>query len=156
MNIYITLKRERISLSALNSEELALVDELIDLHQRESNWPIFRNYWIAKVSDLYTKRGLTRKEVTETLVWRIAQDLGSRIMVRTGFARAPDYRDKIDEIVRSKFPNRRAFCEATGISEDMLSHVLAHRKHLAVDTLTEALERIGYEMQFVPIKESVS
>ena len=77
-------------------------------------------------------------------------------MVRTGFARAPDYRDKIEKIVSTEFPTRRAFCEATGISEDMLSHVLAHRKHLAIDTLTEALERIGYELELVPIKESVS
>ena len=72
-------------------------------------------------------------------------------MVRTGLARSPDYRNRLDEIIRAEFPSRRAFCEATGISEDMICHVIAHRKHLAVDTLTDALERIGYELKITPI-----
>jgi hypothetical protein len=45
---------------------------------------------------------------------------------------------------------RRAFCEATGLGEDMLSHVLAGRKDLSVPALTRALERIGYRLRIVP------
>lgn len=153
---YVSLKREKISLSALDAEERSLVNELIELQKRESNWPAFRNNWMSRVAELYEKRGLHRREIICQPVWKIAQDLGSRIMVRTGLARAPDYRDKLDEIIRAEFPNRRAFCEATGISEDMLSHVIAHRKHLAVDTLTDALERIGYELRIAPISNSES
>jgi hypothetical protein len=48
------------------------------------------------------------------------------------------------------FSSRRAFCEATGLSEDMLSHVLAGRKDFALDTLTEALAKIGYGLPFLP------
>lgn len=32
----------------------------------------------------------------------------------------------------------------------MLSHVLAKRKHLAVDTLADALAKIGYMLRIVP------
>lgn len=66
--------------------------------------------------------------------------------------RAPDYRDELDELIRENFPTRRAFCEATGISEDMLCHVLARRKHLAIDTLNEALSRIGYTLRIQPLE----
>jgi hypothetical protein len=94
---------------------------------------------------------MNRREIVLQPVWKIAQDLGSRLMVRAGLARSVDYRDRLEEIIRSQFPSRRSFSEATGISEDMLSHVIAHRKHLAVETLAEALERIGYELQIVPM-----
>ena len=39
----------------------------------------------------------------------------------------------------------------TGISEDLLSHVLAGRKDFAIETLANALERIGYRLQIVPV-----
>ncbi len=36
-----------------------------------------------------------------------------------------DYREKLDALIRDNYGSRREFCELTGISEDMLSHVLA-------------------------------
>jgi hypothetical protein len=50
-----------------------------------------------------------------------------------------------------RFKTRREFCEATGLSEDMLSHVLARRKHLAIDTLSSALEKVGYTLHIGPL-----
>ena len=44
-------------------------------------------------------------------------------------------------------------CEATGLSEDMLSHVLAGRKDLSLAKLTGALGRIGYRLRIVPLPE---
>jgi hypothetical protein len=34
----------------------------------------------------------------------------------------------------------------------MLSHVLARRKHLSLESLTEALARIGYTLQIMPLQ----
>ena len=73
-----------------------------------------------------------------------------RLAVAQGVARNPDYRDEIEELIRTRFKTRREFCEATGLSEDMLSHVLARRKHIAIDTLSEALSRIGCFLRIVP------
>lgn len=39
---------------------------------------------------------------------------------------------------------------ATGLSEDMLSHVLAGRQDLSLAAMTKALERIGYRLRIVP------
>ena len=78
------------------------------------------------------------------------------LVLSAGLARASDYRDELEELVRSRFGTRRAFCEATGLSEDMVSHVLARRKHLAIDTLTEALGRIGCALHIVPLGDDDS
>ena len=48
------------------------------------------------------------------------------------------------------FGTRRAFCQATGLSEDLLSHVMARRKHLSMSSLTDALHRIGYALHIGP------
>jgi hypothetical protein len=90
--------------------------------------------------------------VTKTTVWRIAQNIAGRLMVASGIARdSDDYRDKLDQLIRDKFGSRRQFCEATGISEDMLSHVLAKRKHLSIQALADALGRIGYTIDVAPM-----
>jgi len=46
---------------------------------------------------------------------------------------------------------RRACCQATGLAEDMPSHVLAGRKELSSKSLTEALGRIGYALHIRPL-----
>ena len=65
----------------------------------------------------------------------------------------PDYRDELEALIREHFPSRRAFCQATGLSEDMLSHVLAGRKDLSLEALTRALGRIGYRLHITPMPE---
>ena len=56
-------------------------------------------------------------------------------------------------LIHAKFRTRREFCEATGLSEDMLSHVLAKRKNLSIETLAEALAQIGYTIHITPLPE---
>ncbi len=150
---YTDLKGRSHSLAALDAEEQALVRELIDYANRH-DWGQYSNFWMPKVGDFFAKRGLSRQEVLRTVVYRVAQDLGSRLATAEGMARLPDYRDDLAQLIRTRFRTRREFCEATGISEDMLSHVLAGRKHLAIDTLTRALGRIGYALHITPASEA--
>jgi hypothetical protein len=75
-------------------------------------------------------------------------------MIESGVASRGDYRDDLEHLIRTKFASRRAFCEATGLSEDMLSHVLAKRKNLAIETLADALDKIGYSLQIGPQMQS--
>lgn len=155
VDAYTTLKRETIGLTTLDAEERALIAELVRLKEQASSWTAYANAYMSKVVDLYKLRGLSRKDITATSVWKIAQDLNSRLMVEVGIARAPDYRDELEQVIQARFPNRRAFCEATGISEDMLSHVLARRKHLSIEAISEALCKIGYRIHIEPISEMV-
>ena len=154
-NSYLDLKGRELPLGGLDAEERRLVAELERRAKSHPDWDDFENHWTAAVAAFYDARGLSRRQSRETPVYKIAQDLSSRLAVAAGLARPPDYRDELEEIIRTSFPTRREFCKATGLSEDMLSHVLAHRKHLAIDTLAHALDRIGYALRIVPRREEV-
>lgn len=150
---YIDLDGRTYSVASLATDEQQLIEELFDRAASGPDWSDYRNFWMAKVGDFYKARGLTRKETIGTIPYRIGQDLCSRIGIKAGLMRPSDYRDELEGLIRTKFRTRREFCEATGLAEDMLSHVLAKRKHLAVDTLAEALAKIGYTLHIVPRAE---
>ncbi len=86
-------------------------------------------------------------------MFRIGQDLCSRLGLAADQVRPDDFLSDLEELARRKFPSQRAFCRATGITPDMLSHVLAGRKDLSLEALTAALERIGYRLRIVPMPQ---
>lgn len=139
---------------ALDEEERKLLEDLQQFGEETTNWPEFRNYYINKVGTFYESRGLSRKEVIETPIWKIAEDICGRIQIAQGEALPSDYRDELELLVQTKFSSRREFCKATGLSEDMLSHVLAGRKNFRIDTLTDALAKIGYTLHIAPLDDS--
>jgi hypothetical protein len=149
-DVYIDLKGTEIPLTGLDREERALLSRLRRRARTRRSWTEFANYWTREVAALYDARGLTRAQSRQTPVYRVAQDLWSRLGIAAGLVRSPDYRVELEELIRQKYPSRRAFCEATGLSEDMLSHVLAGRKDLSLAKLTGALERIGHRLRIVP------
>lgn len=138
----------------LDEKERKLLEDLQRFGEETTNWPEFRNYYINKVGTFYESRGLSRKEVIETPIWKIAQDICGRIQIAQGEALPSDYRDELELLVQTKFGSRREFCKATGLSEDMLSHVLAGRKNFRIDTLTDALAKIGYTLHIAPLDDS--
>ncbi|MBW3541893.1 MAG: hypothetical protein KY476_16615, partial [Planctomycetes bacterium] len=149
--IYTDLRGREFWLGQLDDEERAVLDQIANFAASVPDWPAYSNHWIGEVARLYEGRGLSRAEVVETPLWRICQDLGGRLMADAGLARLPDYRDELADLIHRRFKSRREFCEATGISETMLSHVLARRKHLAVDTLEAALARIGCRLHIAAV-----
>jgi hypothetical protein len=152
-NVYVDLEGNALSLAGLDAEERRLVACLRRRARANRDWDVFDNYWARAVPAFYEARGLARAAVPRTLAWRIAQDLSGRLAVAAGAARPPDYRDELEELIRDRFPSRRVFCEAAGLSEATLSHVLAGRKDLSLATLTKALERVGYRLVIRPAAE---
>ena len=155
-NVYKDLRGESIDASHLDDAERELVAELIQYSEQHPD-PRTTNYWnfyVKRVGKFYERRGLKRQETTETVVWRIAQDINGRLMIAAGLARAGDYRGELENLIITRFKTRRAFCEVTGISEDMLSHVLARRKHLGIETLSDALAKIGYTIHITPMPDA--
>jgi len=151
---YVNLKGDFISVADLTDAEQKCVAKLKRQAKQIDDWNEFENYWTREVFDFYKESGLTRTQIRATAVYRIAQDLGSRLAVKASIARVPDYRDELEHLIRSRYQTRREFCQATGLSEDMLSHVLAKRKHLAIETLSAALDRIGFSLKIVPVAKS--
>jgi len=147
---------ETLDLSTLDRDERELVAELVrfaDAHP-DARTAEYWNFYPKRVGKFYEARGLSRSETTRTLVWQIAQDINGRLMVAAGLAKdSKDYREELDAIIREKYGSRRRFCELTGISEDRLSHVLAKRKHLSIQALSDALAKIGYTIQITQLPD---
>jgi hypothetical protein len=148
--VYVDLDGREICLGHLDAEERKLLARIRRRARTHPDWDAFDNYWTRAVGEFYDARGVSRKVSREGAVYRVAQDLSSRIALAAGLVRVGDYRDELEELVRAQYPTQRAFCEATGLGEDMLSHVLAGRKDLSVEALSRALGRIGYRLRILP------
>src|SRR5262249_55295385 len=118
-SVYIDLDGNQICLEHLDAEERKLLARLRRRARTNPDWDAFDNFWTIAVPALYEARGMDRKAVPRTVLWRIAQDLSGRIAVAAGLARLGDYRDELEELIDEHYPSRRAFCDATGLSEDM-------------------------------------
>jgi hypothetical protein len=147
---YVDLYGRSISLKSLDADERGLVASLRRRAATNPAWHEFRNLSVKALAQFYEPRGVSRRKVVSTPVWRIAADLTGRLGIKQGVMRAPDYRDELEHLIATRFKSRRAFCEATGLSEDMLSHVLARRKDLSIQTLAKALAKIGCLIHIVP------
>jgi hypothetical protein len=144
---------ETIDLTTLDMDERELVAELLRfaVSYPDARTGQYWNFYGKRVGEFYEKRGLTRSETIKTLVWRIAQELNGRLLVAAGLARdSDDFGERLDATIGEKYGSRHRFCELTGISEDMLSHVLAKRKHMSIQSLSDALAKIGYTIHIVP------
>jgi len=107
---YIDLKGREFSLAELDADERTLLNTLRQRADRAPPWHELANFWMKLVGEFYDGRGLSRSQVRHTVLYRIAQDLASRLAVEQGVARVPDYRDEIETLVRTG--SRRAASSA--------------------------------------------
>src|SRR5438132_9753049 len=123
-DIYVILGGQEIPLSGLDRDERRLLTRLRQRARTRPGWTAFGNYWMHEVATFYDARGVPRAQSRRSAVYQVAQDLCSRLGIAAGLVRAPDYRTELEDLIRENFRTRRAFAEATGLSEPMLSHVL--------------------------------
>lgn len=152
-NTYWDLYGQSVSLADLDTKERELLERIRERAAENPDWNAFDAFWWREVAKFYDLRGLPRESSMRRPVYRVAQDLSSRIAIDAGLARQPDYRDELADLIRRRFKTRQEFCQATGISPDMLSHVLARRKHLSIDALQQALGRIGCTLRIAAIEQ---
>ncbi len=152
-NLYVDLDGREICLGHLDAEERKLLARIRRRARTHPDWCDFRNYWGRALAEFYDARRAPRKVSRESAVYRVAEDLWSRLGIAAGLVRPDDYRSELEALIREQFPSRRAFCEATGLAEDALSAFLAGRQDLPLEKLNEALERIGYRLHIIPALE---
>ena len=151
---YTDLHGRQHSLAGLTKPERAALQRLRKLAVGNPDWMVYSNQFVAEMENLLPSAGTSRRELTQSIVYRVGQDLGSRLGVGQGKMRLSDYRDELQQLIATRFRTRREFCEATGLSEDMLSHVLAKRKNLAIGTLAEALAKVGFAIHITPMADT--
>src|SRR5580692_5704372 len=153
---YTTLHGYVLDIASLATEEAALFTAARKAFDDSPDWLVFDQKWLNEVVQYYDQQKISRRETVQKTLYKAVQDLGSRLMVNAGYARMPDYRQQLLSIIETKYDTRREFCEAAGVTEDMLSHVLKGRKDLSIGALEELLGKIGYGLSLVPIPKATA
>ena len=144
MKTYRTLKNEIYDLTVLPSHQREIFEGAWDFYQQHPDWDKFTAFWLAQVDRLQPE--LTRQEITETAIFKICEDMDSRLAIEQGYARRSDYRDELQVVIDQRFPSRYAFCQTVGLDEGYLSRVLNKRQHISIKKLTQVLNTVGYEL----------
>ena len=110
-NEYLDLEGNVIRLGQLDEEERRLVARLRRRSRIERDWGAFDNYWMRALDRFYGRRGLSAEQIERTPVYRIAEDLSGRLEIDLGLARAPDYRDELEEVIRTRVLAQRMMTE---------------------------------------------
>ena len=114
-NVYVDLDRREICLEHLDGEERKLLARIRRRARTHPDWADFRNYWVRVVAEFYDARGVPRKVSREKAVYRVAEDLWSRLGLAAGLIRPDDYRSELEALVSETFPSEGAFCQATAV-----------------------------------------
>jgi hypothetical protein len=155
MNFFKTLNGEVFALDRLTSEQKRIYSEAKSFYDENPEWREFSNFWITKIRDIFANE--EPSSVVEEPLYKICQDLESRLGIRQGYTREPDYRDLLADIIDLHYRSRYQFCKDMGIDEGYLSNVLNKKKHLSIERLQEILEKTNYRIAFLEkMEEKVS
>ena len=103
--------------------------------------------WFAKIRRAFKDE--KPSVVVQAPIYRICQDLDSRLGLKQGYAREPDYRDLLTDIIATHFRSQSEFSKTVGIDRGYLSSVLAKKKHLSMEKLEEILCKTSYQIAFI-------
>lgn len=147
MSVHRSLSGEVFDLGQLSAEQREAYREAKAFYDTNPEWTEFSNFWRQKARKLFAAEAPVAM-VKEPL-YRILQDLDSRLGIRQGYAREPDYRDLLEDIISRHFKSRYQFCKETGMDEGYLSSVLGKKKHLSIEKLQEIMDKTNYRICFV-------
>ncbi|MBI4288728.1 MAG: hypothetical protein HY671_09910 [Chloroflexi bacterium] len=147
MNNYRTLNGEVFNLDELTKDHKLVYVEVKSFYDSNPEWTRFPNVWMDKIREAFA--GKDPSTVVDEPIYKICQDLESRLGIRQGYTREPDYRDLLADIISRHFKSRYQFCKEVGIDEGYLSSVLARKKHLSIEKLQEILDKVDHRIAFI-------
>ena len=143
MKIYKTLSGEVFDLDFLPAQHREAYEEIKDYFDEQPHWNDFANFWLSKLKSIVNSSG---EKLSETALFRVCQDLESRLGIQQGFIRRADYRDILRDIIEVEYTSRYHFCKVTGIDEGFLSNILSNKKDFSIAKFQEVLHKLGYEL----------
>lgn len=143
---YRTLLGRKIDLDSLSSKERASLRDILRIYQNRPDWNDFAERWTRYVNEC----GLN----FDSPVYRICDDLESRLGIEQGYVAPPDYRDVLAALIEERYGSRYKFCQEVGVDQAQLSRVLAGESHFSFDRLREILQKLGARLIIQP-EESV-
>ncbi|MBI5886632.1 MAG: helix-turn-helix transcriptional regulator [Deltaproteobacteria bacterium] len=143
---YTTLRHETVDIELLPKAHKTLFLEVSEYYRQKPSWVDFQNFWLTKITGTLAKK-LTRAEIIQTAIYKICQDMDSRLGIEQGYIRQSDYRDILAMIIYKNYSSRYQFCKEVGIDEAFLSNVLNKKKSFSIENLEKILAKIGYEIE---------
>ena len=150
MNTYIMLDSTEIDIGALPEVEQEFYHRMKEHYDAGMGWIEFGNLWISEISKVC--KGKSPAETAASPLFRVCQDMESRIALREGHAREASYRDLLADLISRNYPSRYQFCKETGLDQGFLSSVLKGRKDLSLSKLEEILSKTNHRIAFVKRK----
>ncbi|HEY3243162.1 MAG TPA: helix-turn-helix domain-containing protein [Phycisphaerae bacterium] len=145
---YETIHGKRVPLDQLDAEEQRTFDRLYRYALGNPDWNEFCNRLWREVQKCYLPRGLSPRQITRRLLYQVAQDMESRLGIAQGRVRESEYRDELASLIQQAGLTRYRLSQRTGVSQDLLSHVLKGRKDLSLKSLKKLLDALGYRIAF--------
>lgn len=147
MNLYRTLNGEFFDLNDLPAKQRSIYAEVKSSYDLNIEWTKLTNLWVAKVREAFKDEEPSK--IVEKVIYKICQDLDSRLGIRQGRTREPDYQDLLADVINLHFGSRYQFCKQTGIDEGYLSSILNRKKNPSLKMLQGILGKINYRIRFV-------
>src|SRR5438270_12830758 len=96
-NVYVDLDGQEICLADLDAEERKLLSRLRRRAETHPDWTDFDNYRWRVVTEFYDARRVPRKTMRQGVVYRVGQDLSSRLGLASGLIRPDDWRTDLEQ-----------------------------------------------------------
>jgi hypothetical protein len=135
---YRTITGRRVDLGKLSAEEKKFLAKILKEYRRAPEWSAFTRRWLG---DLFAA-----KLAKDSAVWRVCQDLDSRLGIEQGKVAPPDYRDHLADLIEEKFGSRYRFCRDHGIDQSHLGKILAGKTDPSMAFLEKILGLLGAEV----------
>ena len=88
MKIYETLSGEVFDLDLLPARHREAYEEIKNYFDGQPHWNDFANFWLSRLKSIVSS---SEEKLSETALFRICQDLESRLGIQQGFTRRADY-----------------------------------------------------------------
>jgi len=142
---YETITGRRLDLGKMNEAETELLAAVLGEYEQQPEWSRFAAWWVARIR----QGGLS----SQSLVYRVCQDLEARLGIAQGKVARPDYRDCLADLIEERFGSRYRFCKETGVDPGHLSRVLSSRSELSLQNLQRILEPLHAALVIRPVEE---
>ncbi len=140
--IYRTITGRPIDLGSLNAAERKFLTAVLAKYRRHPEWSKFASWWLAE----FDKTGLA----DTSSVYRICQDLESRLGIQQDKVAPPDYRDSVADLIEMLYGSRYRFCKKHNIDQGHLSRVLHGRTEPSMGLLLKILEALEAALVIQP------
>lgn len=129
---YETITGRRLALSKLKKIEREFLTAVGKKYKTGPEWTRFAAWWYGE----FVRTGLT----SDSVAYRVCQDLEARLGIDQGKVSPPDYRDYLADLIDTQFGSRQEFCKRTGVDPGQLSRVFGGRADLSIRALQSVLE----------------